>query len=180
MKKILTATITSAFALVLMSTNVAAQNNHLVAAAKTTNKEVSNDPAELERRATEAPSVAISAKVTRAFNKSFTDVTPKWFMVDDKFLARFNDKDGLTHALYHKNGFQYYSVTKGSPKMLPATVHQMLEEYYPDYSIETATKIVSMGATAWTADLKLNNKLLIVKVIDNEIVEAVLYQNKIK
>jgi hypothetical protein len=180
MKKILTATFASAIALVLMSTTVAAQNNQLEASAKSINKEVSTDPAELESKGTEAPAAAISAKVTRAFSKNYSNVTPKWYQVDGKFLARFTENGALTNALYHKNGFQYYSVTKGPARLLPNEVRQMLEQDFEDYQIVAGTKVVSMGTTAWIADLKLNNKLLIVKVIDNQTVETTLYRTSIK
>jgi len=180
MKKILSATFASAIALVLLSTAVAAQSNHLATAARSTSKEVSTDPSELEAKGSEAPATAINARLTRSFSKSFAAVTPKWYQVDDKFLARFTENGNFTHALYHKNGFQYYSVTKGNPGMLPNQVRQMMEENYPDYTIAAATKVVSVGTTAWIADLTLGSKLLIVKVIGNEITESAHYQNKIK
>lgn len=180
MKKTLFSAIASALVLVLVSNTANAQSIGRYAYAKTLSNLTSTDSKEVDVPTTEAPASAISEKVTRSFSKSFNGAAPKWFMVNGNYLARFTANGNVTHALYKKNGYMLYSVTKGAASLLPQAVSKLIQDQYEDYEITGATQAVSLGTTAWIADLKLGHILTIVKVIDGQIVEATRYRTQAK
>jgi hypothetical protein len=71
-----------------------------------------------------------------------------------------------------------YSVTKGSASLLPPQVAKLVRDNYEDYEITAATQAVSLGTTAWIAEVKLGHLFTIVKVIDGEIVETTRYRTQ--
>lgn len=175
MKKTFFATIAGAFALVATSTSLNAQTSSRMDFAHSVTARA-NHGAEAGVVATgELSSAAVSNKVTRSFSKTFQGITPKWYANNDQYLARFKANGAVTHALYEKNGYMVYSVTKGPASLLPAEVTKLLQEVYPCYDIAAGTKAVSLGITAWIADLKQDNRLLVVKVVDGEVVETDRY-----
>jgi hypothetical protein len=176
MKRIIVTTLASAFALVLVTTSASAQSVSRVDFAQTISGITNHSPAETVAATGEMPTSLVSAKALRSFSKSFKDITPNWYEVNDSYLARFSANGNTTHALYRKNGYRVYSVTRGSEKLLPASVASLLRKAYPDYTINAATHAISQGTTAWFADLTLCDNLIIVKVIDGEIVEATRYR----
>jgi hypothetical protein len=170
------ATIAGAFALIAMTASVNAQTASRMDFGKTVSTLVAHSAEEGVIATGETPASIIDNKITRSFSKSFKGVTPKWYAEKDDYLARFSENGTVTHALYRKNGYMVYSVTKGSASILPREVTTLLREAYPCYDIATATKAVSLGTTAWVADLKRPNSLVVVKVIDGEIVETTAYR----
>ena len=177
MKKNLISTLTAAFALIVMTSAVHAQTSSPMDFARTATSLTNASAAEGEAGPAELPASLVEAKVTRSFNRFFKDVTPRWYTENGRYVVRFSENGAQTHILYKKNGYMVYSVTKGSGAILPQEVTSILREAYPCHSAATATKVVSGGATAWIADLKKDNELLVVKVIDGEIVETTPYRN---
>lgn len=178
MKKNLIATLAGAFALTLLATTGNAQTASRNDFAKTVTAPVNTSAAEGVAGPAELPASLVEAKVTRSFQRFFKDVTPRWYTENGRYVARFTENGAQTHILYKKNGFMLYSVTKGSGAILPQDVTIMLHHTYPCYNIATASKVVSGGATAWIADLKRDNELVVVKVIDGEIEETTRYRNQ--
>ena len=107
---------------------------------------------EVSFEATESPASFISSKVTGSFNKTFKGAAPKWYKLDNQYLARFTQDGKITHALYKANGYMVYSVTKGSESLLPADVRRVIKSNFTEYEITAATKVTSLGITAWIAD----------------------------
>lgn len=178
MTKTLFATIAGAFALLATSTSLNAQTSSRMDFAHSVTTMASHTAEEGVVTAGELSSAAVSNKVTRSFSKTFQGITPKWYANNDQYLARFKANGAVTHALYEKNGYMVYSVTKGPASLLPSEVTKLLQEVYPCYNITTGTKAVSLGTTAWIADLTLGNSLLVVKVIDGEIEETTRYRTQ--
>lgn len=170
------ATIAGAFALIVMTTSVNAQTANRMDFAKSAAHMPTLSAEEGMVATGETPASLIDTRVTSSFNKTFKGVAPKWYKDNDQYLARFTANGTVTHALYGKKGYMVYSVTKGSARILPTDVTSLLQDAYPCFTIATATKAVSQGTTAWIADLKLDNALLVVKVIDGEIVETTRYR----
>jgi hypothetical protein len=180
MKKTLFSTIASALVLILVSNTANAQTVARLDATQGAVKEVSTSAAEVEVPNAEALAPSINEKVTRSLSKSFSDASPKWYLVDGNYLARFTANGNVTHALYKKNGYMLYSVTKGPASLLPKGVAKLIGDNYPDYEISAATQAISLGTTAWIDDLKQCNNLVIAKVINSEIVESTLYRTPTK
>lgn len=178
MKKNFIATIAAFFALTVMTSSASAQTASRMDFAKSVTLLASPSAADGVVNLAELPATRVEAKVTRSFERFFKDVTPKWYTENGRYLARFTENGAQTHILYKKNGYMLYSVTKGSGAIVPKDVTSMLNTFYPCYQIPTATKVVSGGVTAWIADLKKGNELLVVKVIDGEIVETASYRNQ--
>lgn len=174
MKQIVTSLFASA--LVLFSATTNAQGSY--ALAKPLTNIMTHDERENIVATGEMPASMVSSKVLQAFDKTFNCVTPHWYATGNDYLARFTGEGTITHALYQKNGYMVYSVTKGSSRLLPAGVVSLLRDAYPEYEISAATKAVSSGTTAWIADMKLGPSLVVVKVIDGDIVEATHYINR--
>ena len=130
--------------------------------------------------AAETPAPAVNAKVLAAFNKSFKGTNASWFTLEDKYLVRFSKNGRSTHALYKRNGQMVYSVTKGSADLLPLSTKHIINEVYGDYDITSVAEATSQGITAHMAHLQLGHSLLVIKVIDNEIVEEKRYTTKAK
>ena len=180
MTKTFLTTLATVFALSAMTTTVNAQSSSRMDFAKATTAFVKHNAEESVVATGETPASLVSDKAIRSFNKTFKGVTPRWYADKNQFLARFSESGTVTHALYEKGGRMVYSVTKGSGSLLPAEVADMLQEVYPCYTIATATKAVSDGTTAWIADLRQHNSLLVVKVIDGDIVETTRYRTNEK
>lgn len=177
MKKNFIATIATAFALSVLTASASAQTSSSIDFAKSVTTLTNHSAADGVSGPVVMPASEVETKVVRSFNRFFKDVTPRWYTDNGRYLARFTENGAQTHVLYKKNGFMLYSVTKGSGAILPREVSSLLRNAYPCYSVATATKVVSGGKTAWIADLKQDNTLLVVKVIDGEIVETTRYQN---
>lgn len=177
MKKNLIATIAGAFALTLLAATGNAQASSRIDFAKTVTTLANPSAAEGVAGPAELPASLVEAKVARSFHRFFKGVTPRWYTENGRYLVRFTENGAQTHILYKKNGHMLYSVTKGSGAILPQEVTSILHNVYPCYRIATATKVVSDGITAWIADLKQDNSMLVVKVIDGEIVETNRFRN---
>lgn len=177
MKKNFIATIAAAFALSLLTASASAQASSPMDFAKSVSTLTNHSAADGVAGPVIMPASEVETKVIRSFNRFFKDVTPRWYTENDRYLARFTENGAQTHVLYKKNGFMLYSVTKGSGAILPREVTSLLRNAYPCYSVATATQVVTGGKTAWLADLKQDNTLLVVKVIDGEIMETTRYQN---
>lgn len=180
MKKTLIVTTYILLSLVVLYGTAAAQTSARFVNAHNIQSVMANTPADAEVAGAEVPSTTISTKVTSAFHKTFAGAEPKWYQVDNLYLARFTKEGTSTHALYRKNGYMLYSVTHGSEQLLPSAVRRMILSNYVDYKITDVTEAISLGVTAWIAHLKWEDRLVIVKVIDGEIVETTDYRNKSK
>jgi hypothetical protein len=119
----------------------------------------------------------ISEKALMAFKKDYRNANDiQWSIVENKYMARFNNDGRITRILYDNKGHIVYSLSEGTAKNLPADVKKAVRSIYFDYSITMITELHIFDKTAWIVTLEDETSMVTVKVVDDEVIETGNYR----
>lgn len=121
----------------------------------------------------------VNEKITRAFTSSFKNTSNvAWYSLDKKnknFIVHFKNDGREYKALYHKNGFLEYAVSKYTITELPKEITKNVLRSYPGYAVTAALQIITESGTSWSLNLQEGNNAVIVKVDDKAVEELAQY-----
>jgi hypothetical protein len=119
----------------------------------------------------------VSNKALLAFKKKFVNANDiQWSIVENKYMVRFINDGRINRVLYDKKGHTVYSISEGTVKNLPADIRKAVRSIYFDYTITMTTEVHILEKTAWIINMEDEKSIVIVKVLDNEVVETGHYQ----
>jgi hypothetical protein len=115
----------------------------------------------------------VSSKTLNVFAGMFKGASDvRWFELDNKFLVKFIKDGRETTALYNRKGMHLYTISYGSEKHLPTDLRRRIKSAYFDYLITLVIEVHSLGKTAWIAKVEDENRMITVKVVDDEMEET--------
>jgi hypothetical protein len=131
-----------------------------------------------QRFLNEAPNYPeVNQLVLNTFKKSYSHSNDvRWTAVENNYLATFSDEGRMTRILFDKKGNIVYSITDGTIKNLPADARKTVRSIYYDFDITLVSEVHTLGKTAWIINMEDEKNIVIVKVVDDEVIETGHYR----
>ncbi|MGE5107453.1 MAG: hypothetical protein ACM3H8_07905, partial [Sphingobacteriales bacterium] len=111
----------------------------------------------------------MNEKVWSAFQSDFKDAkNVTWYKNEKNYMIKFVLNEIAQQVLYNSKGQQIYHLSYVEESGMPADVVKLIKATYYSYTITLGIKIEQDGKNIWVINLEDANKLLFVRIENNE------------
>lgn len=114
--------------------------------------------------------VKMDERVWNNFKSDFKDAyRVTWYKSDKAYIIKFILNEIAQTVVYTQKGQQVYHLSYVEGKDMPVNIKEAVENSFPRYSITLAIKVEQNRRTIWVVNMENAQKLLFVRVEDDEV-----------
>ena len=114
----------------------------------------------------------VNQKVLQVFNKNFRNAQdPRWYMIENKYLAKYTLNDMLHKTLFRKRGGMVYDLGYGFEKDLPGAIKSSVKANYKDYAVTTAINVNQGSKNVWKINVEDDKHIIFLHAEDGTLIE---------
>jgi hypothetical protein len=120
----------------------------------------------------------IKARAARDFSDRYPGIdNERWYRFRTGFSAKYSQNQVINNVYYDRMGFYITTIRYYKEKNIPVNLKNFIKENFTDYTIVSATEVITPKESAFHFNIKNKTRLKTVKVSDTEFEVTGDYRN---